>query len=171
MLGRHAARARLWFFACVLASITGTALCLAGSATYTYDALGRLTVTTYANGAVVTYTLDPAGNRKNVSTTGVADTTPPTVPGVPTFSSITATTANATWTAAADNVGVTGYALYRGSDAGFVPSSDTLIQPNVAGRSGSRVRVKRDRRLMTGSERHPPEHVPGPDVGGAPTRA
>ncbi len=44
--------------------------------------------------------------------------------------------ADISWTASTDNAGVTGYALlYRGSDAGFVPSMETLIQPNIAGTS------------------------------------
>lgn len=35
----------------------------ADSATYTYDALGRLTQVTYANGTTVQYSYDAAGNR------------------------------------------------------------------------------------------------------------
>jgi YD repeat-containing protein len=126
----------LWIFVCLLASITATALCLAGSATYTYDALGRLTVTTYANGTSVTYTLDAAGNRKNVSTSGVSDTTPPTVPGTPTFSSITATTAQATWTAAADNVAVTGYDYSLNSGSTWT-SLGNVLTVNLTGLTGT----------------------------------
>ncbi len=37
---------------------------------YEYDALGRLRKVTFSNGAVTNYTLDKAGNRTNVSTTG-----------------------------------------------------------------------------------------------------
>ncbi|MFZ2508163.1 MAG: fibronectin type III domain-containing protein, partial [Steroidobacteraceae bacterium] len=37
------------------------------------------------------------------------DSEPPTAPGTPTFANITMTTATADWTAATDNVGVTGY--------------------------------------------------------------
>jgi YD repeat-containing protein len=37
---------------------------------YEYDALGRLRKVTFSNGAVTNYTLDNAGNRTNVSTTG-----------------------------------------------------------------------------------------------------
>jgi YD repeat-containing protein len=35
----------------------------AGTTAYTYDVLGRVVSATYANGAVITYTYDPAGNR------------------------------------------------------------------------------------------------------------
>ncbi|KQP17020.1 RHS repeat domain-containing protein [Pseudorhodoferax sp. Leaf265] len=42
----------------------------AGSATHTYDSLGRLTKVTYSNGTVITYTYDAAGNRSTVVTTG-----------------------------------------------------------------------------------------------------
>ena len=64
----------------------------------------------------------------------VVDGAPPTVPaGVNAVAAGQA--ADVSWTASTDNVGVTSYALYRGSDAGFVPSIDTLIQPNVVGTS------------------------------------
>lgn len=35
----------------------------AGSATYTYDSLGRVITITYSTGVVITYTYDAAGNR------------------------------------------------------------------------------------------------------------
>jgi hypothetical protein len=64
----------------------------------------------------------------------IVDGAPPSVPtGVTAVA--TGLAADISWTASTDNAGVTGYALYRGSDAGFVPSMDTLIQPNVAGTS------------------------------------
>lgn len=42
----------------------------AGSATNTYDGLGRLTTVTYSNGVVVTYAYDAAGNRTSYIVTG-----------------------------------------------------------------------------------------------------
>lgn len=42
----------------------------AGSATNTYDSLGRLTKVTYSNGVVVTYVYDAAGNRTSYVVTG-----------------------------------------------------------------------------------------------------
>lgn len=42
----------------------------AGSATYTYDNLGRVTKVTYSNGKSVTYSYDAAGNRVTVVSAG-----------------------------------------------------------------------------------------------------
>ncbi|MEV4102294.1 cellulase family glycosylhydrolase [Nonomuraea sp. NPDC049649] len=44
---------------------------------------------------------------------GPADTTPPTAPGTPSASDVTATGARLTWAASTDDVGVTGYDVYR----------------------------------------------------------
>lgn len=62
--------------------VGGLAALLASSAfatetiTFTYDALGRLTQSAHSgsvnNGQQTTYTLDPAGNRTNTTTTGAA---------------------------------------------------------------------------------------------------
>jgi YD repeat-containing protein len=51
-------------------AVLASANALAGSATYTYDNLGRLTRIAYSNGVVITYTYDAAGNRTAVVTTG-----------------------------------------------------------------------------------------------------
>lgn len=42
----------------------------AGSATHTYDSLGRLQTVTYSNGVVITYVYDAAGNRTSYTVTG-----------------------------------------------------------------------------------------------------
>lgn len=52
------------------AVMAASAAAVAGSATYTYDNLGRLTRIAYSNGVVITYTYDAAGNRTAVVTTG-----------------------------------------------------------------------------------------------------
>lgn len=49
---------------------TAASIALAGSVTYTYDTLGRLSKATYSNGVVVTYAYDAAGNRTVVTVTG-----------------------------------------------------------------------------------------------------
>lgn len=43
---------------------------LAGTASYTYDTLGRLTKATYSNGIVITYAYDAAGNRSSTVVAG-----------------------------------------------------------------------------------------------------
>lgn len=52
-----------------LAALAASAV-LAGSATYTYDNLGRVTKIVYSNGVVITYTYDAAGNRSTYVVTG-----------------------------------------------------------------------------------------------------
>ncbi|MBN9694429.1 MAG: RHS repeat protein [Zoogloea sp.] len=42
----------------------------AGSASYTYDTLGRLTQVSYSNGTVIAYSYDAAGNRSTVVVSG-----------------------------------------------------------------------------------------------------
>lgn len=42
----------------------------AGSVSYTYDSLGRLSKASYANGVVITYVYDAAGNRTSYTVTG-----------------------------------------------------------------------------------------------------
>jgi hypothetical protein len=59
-----------------------------------------------------------------VSFTLQADTTPPTVPTGLTASAISSSQINLSWTASTDNVGVTGYNIYRGgSKIGTTPST------------------------------------------------
>ncbi|MEU9890608.1 cellulose binding domain-containing protein [Sphaerisporangium sp. NPDC051011] len=48
---------------------------------------------------------------------GTPDTTPPSKPGTPTASAITSSGATLTWAASTDNVGVTGYDVYREAGA------------------------------------------------------
>jgi YD repeat-containing protein len=48
----------------------------AGSATYKYDNLGRLTSITYGTGVVITYTYDAAGNRGLEVVTGTGQVDP-----------------------------------------------------------------------------------------------
>lgn len=77
---------------------------LSGATTYTFTVRAR----------------DAAGNTSTPSgpvtvTTPACpvDTTPPTQPGTPAASSVTSTSAVLSWTASTDNVGVTGYDIYR----------------------------------------------------------
>jgi chitodextrinase len=57
---------------------------------------------------------------------GQSDTTPPTAPGAPTVTSLTSSSVGLSWTAATDNVGVTGYHILRnGTDIGTVAGTST----------------------------------------------
>lgn len=56
----------------------------------------------------------------------VPDTTAPSVVEGAT-ASLTGTTATVRWTAATDNVGVTGYRIHRSGTEGFTPSADTAL--------------------------------------------
>jgi chitodextrinase len=82
----------------------------------------------------------------------VSDTTAPSVPSGLTVSSRTATSIGITWTAATDNVGVTGYKIYRGgtqvgtsvtpafSNTGLTPSNNysyTVVAVDAAGNASA----------------------------------
>jgi len=77
---------------------------------FTYDDLGRLVIVDHGDGKATTYTLDPAGNRK---TTNTSDGTPPTAPTNLDAVAVSTSQINLTWTAATDNVAVTGYRVER----------------------------------------------------------
>ncbi|MBB2968565.1 LamG-like jellyroll fold domain-containing protein [Leifsonia aquatica] len=73
--------------------------------------------------------VDAAGNSgapSDQATATLGDTTPPSVP-----SGLSATASGSTvalsWTASTDNVGVTGYTVYRSTTSGFAPSAATQI--------------------------------------------
>jgi endo-1,4-beta-xylanase len=60
--------------------------------------------------------LSPQSNTVSITTLpGTGDTTPPTTPGTLTASGITSTSVNLAWGASTDNVGVTGYNVFRNS--------------------------------------------------------
>lgn len=60
-------------------------------------------------------------------TTGPADTTAPAAPGGLSAQSPDASTVSLSWRAATDDVGVTGYTVYRGSSADFVADASSRI--------------------------------------------
>lgn len=117
-------------------SSPGTGLTLAasnGQVKYTYDNLGRLQATTFDNGKTVAYVLDAAGNRVQVQLS--SDTTAPSVPAGLTATVISPSQINLNWNASTDNVGVTGYYIYRdGTKVGSAAStsfSDTGLSSFV----------------------------------------
>ena len=79
----------------------------------TYSDTGLVMGTTYTYSIVA---VDASGNLSPAKTVTVAlaDTTPPTAPASFTAAIASASQVNLTWTAATDNVGVTGYVLSRG---------------------------------------------------------
>jgi len=76
--------------------------------------------------------LTGSASSASFSTPAAPDTTPPSAPGAITMGTITSTTAAASWTAASDNVGVTGYE-YRlngastWTDVGYVLSATAPV--------------------------------------------
>jgi chitodextrinase len=94
----------------------GTLIATLGAVT-TFQNTGLTAFTTY------TYTVqafDAAGNTSGQSssvsatTQAIADTTPPSTPAGLAATAVSASQINLSWTAATDNVGVTGYNVYRG---------------------------------------------------------
>ncbi|MFQ5964326.1 MAG: fibronectin type III domain-containing protein, partial [Candidatus Scalinduaceae bacterium] len=104
----------------------------------TYQDTGLSLSTTY------TYTVsayDAAGNESGQSTDVSAttlssvDTTPPSIPTSPVATPVSTTQIDLSWNASTDNVGVTGYRIYRnGSQVGDVSSTtyqDTGLSPST----------------------------------------
>ena len=94
------------------------------------------TVSALACGTAFTFEVDAsdaAGNRSTraritASTAACGDSQPPTAPANVVASSRTATSIALTWSAATDNVGVTGYGLYRaGTLVGSSPTTSGLF--------------------------------------------
>lgn len=102
-------RADVLFLVLALASLP----VLADTLEYKYDALGRLEQVRYPDGSVVTYTLDPAGNR-----TEDATRTPPGVPSSITVPS-SSTTGNYTITWGTASGTLTAYELYEATTSSF----------------------------------------------------
>ena len=99
-------------------SLNGGTWTNTGSASATFNLSGLTPGTAYT---LAVRARDAAGNTSaasgNGSFTTTADTSPPTAPGTPSFSSITATSMVVSWTASTDNVGVTSY-QYRPNGPG-----------------------------------------------------
>jgi YD repeat-containing protein len=91
----------------------------AATTSYEYDALGRLRVVTHDNRTATTYTLDPAGNRTQVTDAPVGPTSAPAWISVPASSSTGDYTVS--WGAATGTVLT--YELYESIDPSFAGST------------------------------------------------
>ncbi|GAA4138244.1 galactose oxidase-like domain-containing protein [Leifsonia shinshuensis] len=131
------------------AGITSVSLIRTGSDTHAFDQNTRgmqLSFTQTAGGLNVQ--LPPNGNwappgyymltivnGKGVPSTAAMvrfpapyeDTVPPTAPGAPTATGAVGSVTLG-WTASTDNVGVTGYDIYRSTTSGFTPSAANLVK-------------------------------------------
>ncbi|GFE60848.1 fibronectin type III domain-containing protein [Geobacter sp. AOG2] len=103
-------------------------------ATVSFQSSGTQTVYAWAK--------DAAGNVSQPATATVtvtiasSDTSAPTVPAAPSVTSVSSTQVNLSWTASTDNVGVSGYKIYRnGTQVGTSTATtyqDTGLTPNTA---------------------------------------
>ena len=110
--------------------ISFPSLAAAATTAYEYDALGRLRVVTHDNRIATTYTLDPAGNRTQVSDVAVGPTSSPASISVPAISNTG--DYSISWGAATGTVST--YELYESTSAGF--SSSTRVH-NAASRTAT----------------------------------
>ena len=109
-----------------VASTAFTDTGLAANTTYSYEVRARDAAGNLSDPATLSATtLAPSGD----------DTTPPSAPGPLVFSSVTANSITITWTAATDNVGVTGYRISRNGalldTIGALTFTDTGLSPNT----------------------------------------
>ncbi len=84
----------------------------------------------------------PASTALNVTTApNVVDTTPPTAPGNLVTTGVTSASVSLSWAAATDNVGVTGYVIYYGSNSINVTGT-TAVVSNLASNTDYSFTVK-----------------------------
>jgi YD repeat-containing protein len=116
---------RLWEAACgVVLSFALSGTTLAATASFEYDALGRLTRVGYSDGRQMVYRLDAAGNRTQVVSG--------TLPGVPASISVPSSSASGSyaigWGSATGTV--TAYNLYQATNTSF--SGQQLVYTGTA---------------------------------------
>lgn len=107
--------------------------CWAATASFEYDALGRLSRVTHSDGKVVIYRLDAAGNRTQLVSG--------TLPGVPASITVPSSSASGSYTISwgAATGTVTAYELYEATNSGFSGQaqvySGTALSAALSGRA------------------------------------
>lgn len=122
------------FRACLLIPLLAGcfASALADTVTYKYDALGRLEEVRYPDSSVVSYTLDPAGNRAQVATR--------MPPGMPASITVPASSSSGSYTISwgAASGTLTAYELYEATNPGFsgqmLAYSGTALSKAISGK-------------------------------------
>jgi chitodextrinase len=101
---------------------TSTAFTVIGtSSTTTFTDTGRAATTTYryrVRAADAAGNLSPYSTIITVTTPNCTDTSPPTTPGSPTASNVTSSSVTLSWAGSMDNVGVSGYDVFRATGSG-----------------------------------------------------
>lgn|GEM_PF-2380119 len=114
------------------------------------------------NNQSISYTL-PAGALATLTWDGsgqpVVDTTPPTTPTALEASAITSTSAALSWTASTDNVGVTGYTVYRDGTAVGNSTATTATVTNLSPASTYRFTVTANDQAGSTSAKSVPKTV------------
>ncbi|MEV0970678.1 glycosyl hydrolase family 18 protein [Microtetraspora glauca] len=113
-------------------------------------ACDRTFTTTVSDGQLnVQFNMNGGGNYATVSgievtggTGGGDDKTPPTAPTGLTVTGTTTTTASLSWTASTDNVGVTGYDIYRGTTLAGTSTTTTLTDTGLTANTSYTYTVK-----------------------------
>jgi trimeric autotransporter adhesin len=141
---------------CTLTGVVGSdaVSCSPGAATFDTPNVGigkTVTVTglTLIGAAAGNYTLASTTATTLASITAAVDTTPPTAPTGLTATAVGATQINLTWTAATDNVGVTGYFVERCAGPGcttfvqvLTPSGTSVSDVGLAAGTAYSYRVR-----------------------------
>ncbi len=110
---------------------------LASVTTTTYSVTGLTAATAYSfyvKAKDAAGNISTASNTISVTTTSASDTQAPTAPTGVALSNITQTSATLSWTASTDNVGVTGYNVYKN---GTLLGTTTAISYSVSGLTAS----------------------------------
>jgi|JI81BgreenRNA_FD_contig_123_63178_length_6088_multi_8_in_1_out_0_1 YD repeat-containing protein len=139
MLPRRNFTARLIAMTCGAALLGAGRRALADTVSYTYDALGRVWIVTYSNGATITYAYDAAGNRTTLSQTPPGSVQATLIASPPSIvqgqqSTLGWTTNNAT--SAAISAGVGTVAPTAGGSISVSPSSTTTYTITAQGPFG-----------------------------------